>query len=250
MRGQRIGREGTGVAQAETATQLYAVIEAGEAALDRLAAALSAAEIASLLIAPPPGGTLDAAAARPLVEAAQRQGVAALIADDARLARTLRADGVHLGIAKDPAGAYAEARSILGQGGIVGVDPGISRHDAMTLAEDGADYIAFGAPPHLKDRDKARDAPRRADRLVGGDLPGALRRLRRRDARGSRGARAARAPTSSPSGCLSEPRRRPRAISWPASPRRSARPRRPAEGRPVRHRLMLTSGSLALAWPC
>jgi thiamine-phosphate pyrophosphorylase len=160
---QRIGREGTGVAQAETATQLYAVIEAGEAALDRLTAALSAAEFASLLIAPAAGGTLDAAAARPLVEAAQRENVAVLIAHDARLARTLRADGVHLGVAKDLAGAYAEARSILGQGGIVGIDAGISRHDAMTLAEAGADYIAFGAPPHLKDRDKARA---RRDELI------------------------------------------------------------------------------------
>ena len=36
--------------------------------------------------------------------------MAALIADDARLARTLRADGVHLGVAKDLAGAYAEAQ--------------------------------------------------------------------------------------------------------------------------------------------
>ena len=142
--------------EGRAATQLYAVIEAGESALDRLAAALSAAEFASVLIAPPPGGTLDATAARPLVEAAQRQHVAALIADDARLARTLRADGVHLGVAKDLASAYDEARSILGQGGIVGVDAGITRHDAMTLAEAGADYIAFGAPPHLKDRDKAR----------------------------------------------------------------------------------------------
>ena len=26
----------------------------------------------------------------------------------------------------------------------------------MTLADAGADYIAFGAPAHLKDRDKAR----------------------------------------------------------------------------------------------
>jgi thiamine-phosphate pyrophosphorylase len=155
-RGQWIGREGMRVAQAETATQLYAVIEAGEAAVERLTAALSAAEFASLMIAPPAGGTLDAASARPLVEAAQRQGVATLIADDARLARTLRADGVHLSVTKDPAGAYEEARSILGQAGIVGVDPGISRHDAMTVAEAGADYIAFGAPVHLKDRDKAR----------------------------------------------------------------------------------------------
>jgi thiamine-phosphate pyrophosphorylase len=151
------------VAQAETATQLYAVVEAGEAALGRLAAALSAAEIISLLIAPPAGGTLDAAVAGKLVQAAQRQGVAALIADDARLARTLRADGVHLGATRDPVGAYAEARSILGQASIVGVDAGISRHDAMTVAEEGADYVAFGAPAHLKDRDKARG---RRDELI------------------------------------------------------------------------------------
>jgi len=151
------------VAQAETATQLYAVVEAGEAALDRLTAALSAAEFASMLILPPAGGTLDAATAHPLIEAAQEKNVAALIADDAQLARTLRADGVHLSATKKLADAYAEARSILGRVGIVGVDPGISRHDAMTLAEDGADYLAFGAPPHLNDRDKARA---RRDELI------------------------------------------------------------------------------------
>ena len=152
-----------GVAQAETATQLYAVVEAGEAALDWLTAALSAAEFASMLILPPVGGALDAATARPLVEAAQGKDVAALIADDAQLARTLRADGVHLSPTKILADAYAEARGILGRAGIVGVDAGISRHEAMTLAEAGADYIAFGAPPHLKDRDKARA---RRDELI------------------------------------------------------------------------------------
>ena len=152
-----------GVAQAETTTQLYAVVEAGEAALGRLTVALSAAEFASMLILPPAGGTLDAATAHPLIEAAQEKNVAALIADDAQLARTLRADGVHLSATKKLADAYAEARSILGRVGIVGVDPGISRHDAMTLAEDGADYLAFGAPPHLNDRDKARA---RRDELI------------------------------------------------------------------------------------
>ena len=34
-----------------------------------------------------------------------------------------------------------------GDRGIIGVDAGISRHDAMTVAEAGADYVAFGAPP-------------------------------------------------------------------------------------------------------
>jgi thiamine-phosphate pyrophosphorylase len=155
--------KGWGVTEDEIATRLYAVVEVGEAALDRLMAAVSAAEIASLLITPQRGGTLDAGVVQPLVVAAQRQGVAALIADDARLARTLRTDGVHLSDLRDAAATYDEARSIVGRGGIVGVDAGISRHDSMTVAEAGADYVAFGAPIHLKDRDKARE---RRDELV------------------------------------------------------------------------------------
>src|SRR5678816_1532371 len=73
-------------------------------------AALAAVQIASVLIVPAGDAVLDVAAAKPLVELAQRAGAAALIADDATLARSLRADGVHLGISFDPAGAYAEAR--------------------------------------------------------------------------------------------------------------------------------------------
>ncbi|MBO0743064.1 MAG: thiamine phosphate synthase [Hyphomicrobiaceae bacterium] len=144
------------MAQDEAATQLCAVIEAGEAALGHLAAALAVAEVACVLIAPLPGVGIDAHAAGPLVEAAQRRNAAALIVDDARLARTLRADGVHLSLANAGASGYGEVRSLVGRSGIVGVDPGISRHDAMTMAEDGADYIAFGAPAHLNDRAKAR----------------------------------------------------------------------------------------------
>jgi thiamine-phosphate pyrophosphorylase len=150
------GSSGNGVAQDEAATQLCAMIEAGEAALGHLAAALAVAEVACVLIAPAPGAGLDARAAGPLVEAAQRRNAAALIVEDAQLARTLRADGVHLSVAKTGVSGYGEVRSLVGRGGIVGVDAGISRHDAMTVAEDGADYVAFGAPAHLKDRAKAR----------------------------------------------------------------------------------------------
>ena len=166
--------------------------------------------------------------------------MAALIADDARLARTLRADGVHLGVGKDLAGAYEEARSILGQRGIVGVDAGISRHDAMTLAEAGADYIAFGAPSHLKDRDKARARRDELDRLVGGDLPGAcvafdVETPEEAEALGRGGRRLHRRPAADRRDAGGHARARGR-----ASPRRSARPRRPAEGSPVHDRLMLT----------
>lgn len=147
----------------KTVCQIYAVIEAGEAAAERLAAAFGAADLASVLIVPPAGRTLDAKTAKPLIEIAQRHGAAALLAADARLARSLHADGVHLGVTTDLEDAYRSARNVMGENGIVGIDPGISRHDAMTVAEAGADYIAFGAPAHLKDRDKAR---MRRDELI------------------------------------------------------------------------------------
>jgi len=157
------GPSGNGVAQDEPATRLCAVIEAGEAALGHLSAALAAAEVACVLIAPVPGAGLHAHAAGPLVEAAQRRNAAALIVEDAELARTLHADGVHLALARTGTSGYGVVRSRVGRDSIVGVDAGISRHDAMTVAEEGADYVAFGAPAHLKDRAKARV---RRDELV------------------------------------------------------------------------------------
>lgn len=143
----------------EAQSKLYIVVTAG-ADPARLAAVLDASKPATLLIAAEGGTPLTAAGARPLVELAQRQDIAALIADDAQLARTLRADGVHLNWSKDIAARYAEAREILGTRYIVGVDVGRSRHDAMTLAEDSADYIGFGIPPHVEDRAASSDRRR------------------------------------------------------------------------------------------
>jgi thiamine-phosphate pyrophosphorylase len=100
------------------------------------------------------GRPLDASVAKPLVDQARRAGIATLIAHDTALARACGADGAHLGATKDALGAYRNARAALGDGAIIGADPGVSRHDAMALAEAGADYVAFGAPAHLKDADK------------------------------------------------------------------------------------------------
>jgi thiamine-phosphate pyrophosphorylase len=132
------------------------VIEAGPGAPERLAAALGSAGLAAALIVPLAGVELDRAAAKPLVDRAKEAGVATLLLADAQLVRALRADGVHLGTLKDLQAAYRAAREVLGSGSVVGVDAGISRHAAMLLAEAGADYVGFGAPAHLKDRDKAR----------------------------------------------------------------------------------------------
>lgn len=139
-----------------TGCGLYAVLEAGDGAGKRLAAAMAAAELAAVLIAPASGGKLGAEEAKPLLQYARQAGITALILDDVELARALGADGVHLAGRDDPEAAYRAARSALGSDRAVGVEAGVSRHAAMVLAEAGADYVAFGAPPHLKDRDKAR----------------------------------------------------------------------------------------------
>jgi thiamine-phosphate pyrophosphorylase len=135
--------------------QLYLVLEVDPSAHERLAAALDMVSAAAVLIAPCAREGLSAGELKPLIKLCQSRDVAALIAGDAQLARTLHADGVHL-----PSGgaipAYDIAREIVGRSRIVGADAGISRHDAMTLAEAGADYIAFGAPSYLKDRAKGR----------------------------------------------------------------------------------------------
>jgi thiamine-phosphate pyrophosphorylase len=144
-------------------SKLYIVAEAGMEPAS-VAAVLDAANAAALLIAPAAGVALDARSARPLVELAQAKGVAALIAGDAALSRTLRADGVHLPWDEDIAARFGEAREIIGGRFIVGADAGRSRDDAMTLGENGADYIAFGIPAFVQDRESAGE--RRLDLIA------------------------------------------------------------------------------------
>jgi thiamine-phosphate pyrophosphorylase len=77
-----------------------------------------------------------------LIDLVQARGIACLIEEDAELAERLGADGVH--IEANPA-AYTQARALLGSEASIGVGCGLSRHEAMRLAEMGADYVAFGA---------------------------------------------------------------------------------------------------------
>jgi thiamine-phosphate pyrophosphorylase len=133
--------------------RIYAVVAAGPNAPAHLEVALAQTGTAALLLTTLPGTLLDHGAAGPLIAAAQRAGVAALVGD-VDLVHALDADGVHLGAGGGMVHRYAEARRRLGAAAIVGADCGISRHDAMELADAGADYIAFGAPRHLQDRAK------------------------------------------------------------------------------------------------
>jgi thiamine-phosphate pyrophosphorylase len=83
----------------------------------------------------------DEIEASSLIDLVQACGLACLIEQDAALAERLGADGVH--IAADST-LYAEARNLLGDSASIGAGCGVSRHDAMRLAELGADYVAFG----------------------------------------------------------------------------------------------------------
>lgn len=136
-------------------SNLYLVLRAGPAAHDRLATALAVAAPASLLIKPAVDSALEAQSVLPLITLARSHGVAVLLADDAQLVRTTKADGVHLTWSKDLADRAREARDILGHRFMLGVDCGRSRHEAMEQGEAGADYVAFGIPSHVEDRGTA-----------------------------------------------------------------------------------------------
>ena len=81
---------------------------------------------------------------------AQERNVAFILNDRPDLAAATNCDGVHVG--QQDAG-YEEARRLLGADRIVGVTAHDSRHLAMEAAEEGADYVAFGAffPTNTKD---------------------------------------------------------------------------------------------------
>lgn len=65
-----------------------------------------------------------------------------IVNDDARLARELDADGVHLG---EHDGAIADARALLGSDAIIGASCYDDLQRARDAAAAGADYLAFGA---------------------------------------------------------------------------------------------------------
>lgn len=74
-------------------------------------------------------------------EIAHARDVAVVIDDHVRLAQRHGLDGVHL---TDGARAVRYARKELGADAIVGAYCGNSRHEGMTAAEAGADYVSLG----------------------------------------------------------------------------------------------------------
>jgi thiamine-phosphate pyrophosphorylase len=110
---------------------------------DTLAAALDAGDVACLQLRLKHTSDDEIRrAAEILRPVAQERDVAVLMNDRPDLAAETGCDGVHVG-QEDT--AYKEARRIVGPDAIVGVTCHDSRHLAMVAAEQGADYVAFGA---------------------------------------------------------------------------------------------------------
>ena len=76
-----------------------------------------------------------------LVELCRTHNASLLINDDVALAKTVGADGVHLG--QDDM-SLTEARRILGNQAIIGITCHNSLALAHTAQQDGANYVAFG----------------------------------------------------------------------------------------------------------
>jgi thiamine-phosphate pyrophosphorylase len=108
-----------------------------------LEAALAAGDVACLQLRLK-GVDDDAirAAARVLMPICHARDVALIVNDRADLAAELGADGVHIG---QEDGSIAAARAAVGSARIVGVTCHNSKHLAYEAAEQGADYVAFGA---------------------------------------------------------------------------------------------------------
>lgn len=116
-----------------------------------LDAALSAGDVACLQVRlKDAGDDTIRAAVKKLMPVCHAHEVSLILNDRPDLAKELGCDGVHVG-SEDP--PYAEARRIMGADATVGVTCRNSRHLAMELAEQGADYVAFGAffPSSTKD---------------------------------------------------------------------------------------------------
>jgi thiamine-phosphate pyrophosphorylase len=108
-----------------------------------LTEALDGGDVAALQIRlkDAPEGIIEAAV-QALSPIAQARGVAVILNDRPDLAARLRCDGVHVGQSDMP---LRQARQLMGPQAMIGVTCHDSRHLAMEAAEDGADYVAFGA---------------------------------------------------------------------------------------------------------
>lgn len=129
--------------QAAEAARLMLILPRNFAADDGLAAALSAAEVAAVVVpvAENPDERAVLKGLKPLIAAIQEAGAAALIAGPADLVGKSGADGLHV-----PGHSAADAAERFRPGKIVGAGALRSRDTAMDAGEAEVDYVMFGEP--------------------------------------------------------------------------------------------------------
>ncbi|MCF6232744.1 MAG: thiamine phosphate synthase [Rhodobacteraceae bacterium] len=109
---------------------------------DLLASVLDSVEIACIRLDLVSHEEDDLArAADTLRTVAHARDVALVISDHVLLAQRLGLDGVHL---SDAAKSVRDTRKTLGPDAIVGCFCAATRHDGISAAEAGADYVSFG----------------------------------------------------------------------------------------------------------
>lgn len=107
-----------------------------------LKSALTAGDVAAVLLRLADGDDrTQINRVKVLAPAAQAAGAALLLDDRADLVARAGADGAHVAAAD-----VADALEALKPDWIVGAGAATSRHDAMTAAEAGCDYVMFGEP--------------------------------------------------------------------------------------------------------
>ena len=108
----------------------------------RFEAAISGGDIASIIL---PANGMDEASfqafAERIVPVAQAAGIAAIVAEDTRIAGRVQADGIHIDSGKE---ALGEAVANFHPKLTVGAGGAKTRDDALELGEIRPDYIFFG----------------------------------------------------------------------------------------------------------
>jgi len=138
-------------------TQLMLTVECSAEAEAYLGAVLEQCAAACAIVVPlgwqprlnPPTDSedllppLDSAICQRLLQIIQSKDVAALIANDPEAAKAAGADGCHFDANEDLFTTFETARRFLGTNANIGTIPGATRHQAMTLAESGTDYMGY-----------------------------------------------------------------------------------------------------------
>lgn len=119
------------------------VVAGGEDISGRLEDALSAADVAAVLISRDGDEKAYLDLAARLVPLIQSAGAAALVVDDTRVVGRTKADGVH--VVSGLEDLRLASRSLRPQR-IVGAGRIASRHEAMEAGEADVDYVFFGDP--------------------------------------------------------------------------------------------------------